>query len=295
MIGTFKDYEHNPILLPTSEFEAKAVYNPAVIITDDTFYMLYRAESGDGCTGRIGLAWSKDGIHFTRHPEPVIYPEHDYEKGGCEDPRIVKFGDTYWLTYVGNGTGTCHICLASSKDLIQWEKYGLVLQPTKAWNCRQVKAGVIVPEKVNGKYVMYFTGEAKPWETGIGIAHSDDLIHWFEAMDEPVMVPRKGYFDSKGVETGTNPFITEKGIFMVYSGWAGDSVYKAGGALFSKDNPTKLLKRVDEPVLAPSQNWGQKFGASNHIVPEALVENNQYWWLYYGAADSAICLARAAK
>ena len=64
-------------------FEAKSVYNPTVIIEGDKIYMLYRAEAGgDGCTGRIGLAWSKDGINFTRHPEPILYPEHDYEKVG---------------------------------------------------------------------------------------------------------------------------------------------------------------------------------------------------------------------
>lgn len=62
-------------------FEAKSAYNPTVVVNDDTIYMLYRAEAGgDGCTGRIGLAWSKDGRNFTRHPESVLYPEYDYEK-----------------------------------------------------------------------------------------------------------------------------------------------------------------------------------------------------------------------
>lgn len=53
MIGPFVDYEENPILRPSASFEAERVYNPAVIIVDGVFWMLYRAEAGDGCTGRI--------------------------------------------------------------------------------------------------------------------------------------------------------------------------------------------------------------------------------------------------
>ncbi len=292
MIGPFADYEGNPVLAPGSDFEAKAVYNPAVIIVDGMFYMLYRAEAGDGCTGRIGLAWGEDGIHFTRHPEPVIVPEHHYEERGCEDPRIVRFGDTYWLTYVGNGgEDPGHICLASSRDLFHWEKHGSILQPANDWDSRQVKAGVIVPEKIGGKYVMYFTGEARPWETSVGIAYSDDLLRWYEPLDEPVMSPRKGYFDSVGMETGTNPVLIPEGILMVYSGWGADNVYKAGGVLFSSEEPARVLWRSEEPILEPAVDWEARFGVTNHVVPESLLWHRGRWWLYYGAADKVVCLA----
>ncbi len=292
MIKRFRDYEGNPILEPTGEgFDAERVYNPAVIIMDGIFYMFYRAEAGDGCTGRIGLAKSQDGIHFTCLSEPVIVPEHDYETRGCEDPRIVRIGDVFYLTYVSNGSGTGHVCLATSKDLLHWEKQGSILQPAKSWDSHQVKAGVIAPEKVNGKYVMYFTGEAKPWETSIGIAYSDDLLRWYEPLEEPVMKPRFGYFDSKGVETGTNPVLTPKGILMVYSGWGADNVYKAGGALFSKKEPTQVLWRSEEPILESVVDWGKHFGDTNHVVAESLLWHDGRWWLYYGAADKVICLA----
>jgi len=215
--------------------------------------MLYRAAAGDGCTGRIGLAWSEDGIHFTRHPQPVIVPEYDYNAGVCEDPRIVRFGDTYWLTYVGNGReGPGHICLASSKDLFHWEKHGSILQPAKDWDSRQVKAGAIPPEKLNGKHAMYFMGETKPWETAIGIAHSDDLLHWYEPLDEPVLLQRKGYFDSKGMEPGPPPVILDEGILLVYCGWGEDHTYKPGWVSFSKEEPERVLSGADEPVLEPA-------------------------------------------
>lgn len=291
---TFRDYEKNPILGPTGRgFDAERVYNPAVIIKDGIFWMFYRAEAGDGCTGRIGLAKSEDGIYFIRYPEPVIVPEYDYEAGGCEDPRIVCIGDLFCLTYVGNGSGKGHICLATSKDLMHWEKYGPILQPAHSWNSHQVKAGVIVPEKINGKYVMYFTGEAEPWKTSIGIAYSDDLLHWYEPLDQPVLNPRPGHFDSQGVETGTNPVLTPKGILMVYSGWAGDCVYKAGAVLFSNKDPREVIWRSEGPILEPAMDWGKRFNCANHAVAEALLWHKGRFWLYYGAADKVVCLATA--
>lgn len=298
MIGTFEDYEGNPILEPTSGFEAKAVYNPAVIIVDDMFYMLYRAEAGDDCSGRIGLAWSEDGIHFTRHPDPVIVPEYDYEEMGCEDPRLVRSGNTLraepqYLTYVGNSarSGPMHICLATTKDLLRWEKHGPILQPAHAWNCRQIKAGAILPQKVNGQYVMYFMGEAKPWETAIGIAYSDDLLHWHEPLGEPVLLPRQGYFDSKGIEPGPPPAMLDDGILLVYCGWGEDHTYKPGWVLFSRKQPHQVLARSDKPILEPAVDWGARFGCTNHIVAESLLRYDGRWWLYYGAADKVVCLA----
>jgi predicted GH43/DUF377 family glycosyl hydrolase len=287
----FEDYEGNPILEPAGEgFDTERVYNPAVIIVDGVFYMLYRAEGEGTGTGAIGLAKSEDGIHFTRHSKPVIVPEHDYEAAGCEDPRIVRFGDTYRLTYVG-GSDVGHICLASSKDLLHWKKHGPILEPAHSWDSHQVKAGVIVPGKVNGKYVMYFTGEERPWETSIGIAYSDDLLHWHEPLDEPVLKPRLGHFDSKGVETGTNPVLISEGILMVYSGWAENCVYQAGAVLFSKEEPTKVLWRSEKSLLEPMVNWGKHFGCTNHVVAESLLWHKERFWLYYGAADKVCCLA----
>lgn len=298
MLGPFEDYQGNPILEPTGKgFEAERVYNPAVTIADGVFWMLYRAEAGDECTGRIGLAESSDGLHFTRHPEPVIVPEYDYEEMGCEDPRLVRIGEAFYLTYVGNSarSGPMDICLATSKDLLHWEKHGPILQPAHAWDRRQVKAGAILPEKVRDKYVMYFMGEAEPWEAAIGLACSDDFLHWYEPLDEPVLLPRQGHFDSKGVEPGPPPVLLNEGILLVYCGWADDHAYKPGWVLFSREQPGKVLARSDEPILEPAVNWGERFGITNHVVAESLLWHEGRWWLYYGAADKVVCLAFAHR
>ncbi|PKP61886.1 glycosidase [Candidatus Atribacteria bacterium HGW-Atribacteria-1] len=275
-------------------FEAKSVYNPTVIVEGDTLYMLYRAEAGgDGCTGRAGIAWSKDGINFTRHPEPVLYPEYDYEKRGCEDPRVVKFGDTYYMVYVANGDcpDGIHIAIASSKDLFQWEKHGLVKMKLKDWDNNQVKAPVICPEKINGRYVMYFLGQKMAWHTAIGMAFSEDLIHWQEYEENPIVLPRYDNFDCLAVEPGATPVVENNKILLIYNGWNENTVHKTGYLIFSKDNPAQVLARCDGPIIEPTEEWEINGPARNVTFAEGIVKFNGKWLLYYGAADKCIGLA----
>jgi len=295
MIGPFLDFKENPVLMPGSGFDSRGAFNPAVLKEGNDYFMLYRAESlEDGLTGRLGLARSQDGFSFVRHPEPVIVPDKDFDRFGCEDPRLVKIGDTNYLTYVGNcgRYETGNICLATSGDLMHWEKHGPILKPQKDWDRGQVKAGAILPEPIDGKYIMYFMGEKEPWNTAIGLAHSTDLVNWYEPLNEPVLLPRKGYFDSQGVEPGPPPLLTKEGIWLIYCGWAEDCVYKVGATLFSRKDPSILLERSDEPILTPARNWDEFFGGiSNHVVAEGLVKEENRWLLYYGAADRVSCLA----
>jgi predicted GH43/DUF377 family glycosyl hydrolase len=293
-VGPFVDYPRNPILAPSKGFQSRAVFNPTVIKEYGGFWMLYRAEAGDGLTGRIGIAQSGDGIHFTPQHEPVLNPDEDFDRGGCEDPRVAKFGDTYFLIYVGNSQKyhVSNICLATSKDLLSWKKHGPVLEAREGtWDSGQLKAGVIVPEEIGGKYIMYFMGEAKPWVSAIGIAYSDDLYHWEQPQHQPVLLPRDGFFDSQGIEPGPNPVLTQEGILLIYNGWGDDCIYKTGEILFSKENPSRVLKRTSEPILNLSQDYGGKYGTGNHCVAEGLVRHNNQWLLYYGAADRLVCMA----
>ncbi len=180
-----------------------------MIQAGDKIVMLYRAQDAKGVS-RLGYADSSDGIHFTRRPEPVFSPEADYEKGGgVEDPRLVRFGDTYYLTYTGYNTKDAQLCLATSRDLIHWERKGVLLPAYKGnWNTGWTKSGAIVPEKIDGKYWMYFLGTTPDKNDQMGLAYSSDLIHWTEATKTPVLPRRPGQFDSRVVEPGPPPILT---------------------------------------------------------------------------------------
>src|SRR6185437_4358493 len=209
-----------PVLRPEGDsWEAAGVFNPAAIHKGNEIILLYRAQDRAGVS-RIGYAGSRDGLRFTRRKQPVLSPEAPYEKnGGVEDPRVVEIGGTYYLTYTGYNKKDAQLCLASSPDLIHWNRKGVILPAYKGrWNTGWTKSGAILDRKVNGKYWMYFMADAKNAPGQTGVAYSDDLIHWTEPLDHPVLPHRAGKFDSRVVEPGPPPIVTKDGILLVYNG-----------------------------------------------------------------------------
>ena len=326
--------EANPILSPCSDstfycplqnravhWEAGHTFNPAAVVRNGQVFLIYRAEDNDGNeigkhTSRLGLALSSDGIHFVRSGSPLFFPQNDAQSsaefpGGCEDPRIVETEEgTYVMTYTQWNQKVAVLAVATSKDLYHWDKQGAALKEKETrWSksgsivCRR-EGDRLIAARLQGKYWMY-------WGDGIvHIATSDDLISWTpiygpSGMPLIVMKPRNWKFDSLLVEAGPPAIITEDGILLLYNGQnsnkKGDpnippKAYSSGQVLLDISDPTKILARSEEPFLTPERpyeiNGQYQKGA---IFIEGLVHFQGRWLLYYGAADSSICVAQSLK
>jgi predicted GH43/DUF377 family glycosyl hydrolase len=303
--GTWTRLSPDPILSPRGDgFEAAGTFNPSVVKKDGKYVMLYRAQDHHG-TSSLGYASSDDGIHFHRRPEPVMVAEAPYEKGGgVEDPRLQKIGDTYYLTYTGynNVDGVAadkkdaQLCLATSTDLTHWQRRGIIMPGYKGkWNVKWTKSGAIVPEKIAGKYWMYYLADAQGKDSQMGVAYSEDLLHWTEALDHPVVSSRPGSFDSQVTEPGPAPVITPEGIFLIYNGADDKLVYRTGWVLFDKKDPTKVLARASEPVFRPEKDWEKVGQVPNVVFVEGAVREGKRWLFYYGGADKTIGVATAPE
>jgi len=322
--------EVNPVLLPDTsstflcpvrntvvQWEEKDVFNPAAVVRNDTVFLLFRAEDSIGKfagTSRIGIAWSTDGLHFTKHPVPVLYPDNDAEKiyeweGGCEDPRIVEDENgTYFMTYTAYDGDKARLLVASSKDLYHWTKHGHAFKNDTAEVNKWSKSGSIVCKyengkataaKIDGKYCMYWG------DTDIFLAVSDDLINWYIVSDDQgkrrtIFGPRSKKFDSDLVEPGPPAMLTERGIVLIYNSRnvpsKGDTnlaegTYAASQILFDKNNPTKVIDRMDTYFMKPDKPY-EISGQVNHVCfVEGLIQYKGKWFLYYGTADSKIAVA----
>lgn len=321
-----------PLSREAVAWEARHAFNPAAVVHEGRVAVLYRAEDGrgpggiGGYTSRLGLAVSDDGLVFRTEPHPVCFPAEDAQKpfewtGGCEDPRLATGPDgTYVLTYTqfpgrnpAGGNFPWRIGLATSRDLRTWTKHGGAFQGTPHENLRIKSAGILqtlengrlVAARVRGKYWMYFG------ESFVSIASSDDLVHWTPLVDEHgaplrIMRPRPGFFDSEFTEVGPPPLLTGHGIVLVYNGKnrnpaadgdpnLPDGAYACGQALFDKDDPSKLLSRLDRPFFQPELDWetaGQY--AAGTTFAEGLVFFRGRWMLYYGCADTFVGCAHAS-
>jgi predicted GH43/DUF377 family glycosyl hydrolase len=298
-----------PILSPQGKtWESAGTFNPAVQLVhdesgsksgaDSKVVMLYRAQDASG-TSRLGYAESLDGIHFARRAEPVLSPEAEYERaGGVEDPRLQKLGDTFYLTYTGYNKKDAQLCLATSADLIHWERKGVIVPAYKGnWNVGWTKSGAIVPEKIDGKYWMYWLGTAADKTDQMGLSYSSDLIHWSEATDQPVLPARPGGFDSRVVEPGPPPILTRHGIVLVYNGADDRLVYRTGIAVFDRRDPRKLVSRSDQPVFVPEKNWEKVGQVPDVVFVEGMIpvkgRDREAFRFYYGAADKYVGAAEA--
>jgi len=316
--GRWKRASNEPILSPQgTTWESAGTFNPAIttIPTMDAMLpsgkreklgkvvMIYRAQDASG-TSRLGYAESSDGIHFTRRPEPVLSPETDYEKeGGVEDPRLQKFGHIYYLTYTGYNKKDAQLCLATSSDLIHWERKGVILPAYRGnWNKGWTKSGAIVPEKINGKYLMYWLGTGADKTDQMRLSYSTDLIHWDEATTTPVLPRRAGMFDSRVVEPGPPPILTKQGIVLIYNGADDNLVYRTGVAVFDRHDPRRLLSRTDTAIFSPEKEWETVGQVPNVIFVEGILQGQEtrddsplrsYFRFYYGAADKYIGVAEA--
>jgi beta-1,2-mannosidase len=293
--GTWNRLTNAPVLSPAGDsWQSAGTFNPAVIDATGKIVMLYRAQDKQG-TSRLGYAESTDGIHFTRRDEPVLSPTESYEKnGGVEDPRLVQFGDTYYLTYTGYNKTDAQLCLATSKDLLHWQRKGVIIPANKGnWNVKWTKSGAIIPQKINGKYWMYFLGTSTDNKDQSGLAYSDDLMHWTEATKTPVLPVRPGQFDSRVAEPGPAPIFTQNGIVLVYNGADDKLVYRTGVAIFDRKDPRKLLWRSDRPIFQPEKDWEKVGQVPNVVFVEGVVKRGERNLFYYGAADKYIGVAEA--
>lgn len=294
-MGPWQRASDTPILSPEGQsWESAGTFNPAVVFHRGKFVMLYRAQDAAG-TSRLGYAESRDGIHFQRRTDPILSPEAPYEKdGGVEDPRLVRIGGTYYLTYTGYNKKDAQLCLATSSDLIHWQRKGVILPAYKGnWNVGWTKSGAILPEKVNGKYWMYFLGTAADKTDQMGLASSGDLLHWTEVTSEPVLPRRPGEFDSRVVEPGPAPFLTREGIVLIYNGADDHLVYRTAVAVFDRKDPGKLLFRSSSPIFAPEKDWEKVGQVPNVVFVEGMVRRGNRGLFYYGGADKYVGVAEA--
>ncbi len=289
----------SPVLRPSEGgFDSLAVYNPTVLKVGNCLYMLYRARGrSDDLTGVIGLATSTDGVHWTKHPQPVLYPSMELDRYGCEDPRVVKIGAEYFLTYTGvsdwkrGGYFRSHVVMATSRDLVHYRKLPITWRDLPFhWQGLNLKAATLLPFKVRGQWMMFFTVVWDHWQSAIGYAVSDDGQHWSVPSPDFLLTPRKGYFDARVVEVGSVPFIMDGTIVLIYNG-KDHSAYRVGIALLAKDNPTFVLWRSEKPILEPSLPW-ERAGLTPEVTfVGGFLDEGEGFRLYYGAADTVVGMA----
>lgn len=310
-----KRVDHNPIISPKQDnhWEAFTTFNPAALYEDGKVHLLYRAQ-GYNYVSVLGYASSSDGYNIDqRHIEPAYLPTSDFEYngknkpkhishfymsgggyGGCEDPRLTKIDDKIYMTYVAyDGWSPPRVALTSIsvKNFLNhrwlWERPVIISPPGVV-----DKNAVIFPEKINGKYVIMHR------------VYPDILIDYVDTLNfdgtwwlkgEYKISPRPTMWDSRKIGAGAPPIKTKDGWLLIYQsvGNQDPGRYKIGAMLLDLNNPTKVLHRANAPILEPDMRYENEGFKAGVVYPCGAVVIGETLFVYYGGADSYVCVATA--
>jgi len=298
MTSKLRRYKGNPILKPKGNhfWESLMVFNSAALFKAGKVHLLYRARGRKGGVSKLGYASSSDGYRIDeRLSRPVFEPEpgNELECYGCEDPRLVEFGDKIYISYTAYGrvpgmvppfdSIQIAMCSIPTRDFLEhrwnWEKriYPFPLVDNKH--------ACLFPEKIGGRWVMYHRIPPHVW-----VAYSDDLANWREA--SIILSPKEKweYFKLGG---GAPPIKTRDGWLFVYHAVDREWDYRLGAVLVDLNKPEKILKRSKDPILEPEEEY-----EINGIVPNVVftcggVILDDQLFLYYSGADTVLCVATA--
>ena len=312
------------------EFENESVLNPATIQVGQTVHLFYRAVR-KGNFSTIGYCRLDGPLTISeRWNKPFMVPEFEYEKHGVEDPRIVKIGDLYYLTYTAYDGTNARGALATSKDLMHFEKQGLIVPPitfARFISLVELEGGVneryyhdnkfynphadpekkvmlwdknvvFFPRRIKGNLV--FLHRIRPGIQIVSVKNIKDLSlefweKYFTKLQDYIVLDPLFDHESSYIGSGCPPIETEHGWLLIYHGAEETDkgiVYSAcAAALLDLDNPEKVISRLPYALFSPEFDWELKGDVNNVVFPTGTALYGDTLFIYYSAADSHVACA----
>ncbi len=311
-------------------FELEGVLNPAVIKVSHRIHLFYRAVAKDNYSTIGYCELSSPMVILHRNDEPLLSPQFEYEFQGLEDPRIVLIDQTFYLTYTAfNGINALG-ALATSTDLINWERHGIIVpqityeefkhfleaegsvhekyirfndyQKSHEKQDRTVfmwdKNLILFPRKINNNFC--FLHRIRPdIQIVVEIERLEDLTinfwqNYFLKFDEHIVLAPKYDHEVSYIGSGCPPIETADGWLLIYHGvhdTVNGYVYSACAALLDLDNPCVEIARLPYPLFFPEKKWELKGEVNNVCFPTGSILEGDILYIYYGAADERIAVA----
>lgn len=289
----FRRSEHNPLItFRDIPYSCNSVFNPGATAFQDETLLLLRIEDLEG-RSHLTVARSANGVTGWRiENDPLMCPEsgdNPYEQFGCEDPRITYLEDIgkWVIAYTAYSPFGAGVALATTTDFKSVERFGLILAPIN-------KDAAVFPRQIGNRYWMLHRPAAGDIEH-IWLTESEDLIHWGRPWC--VIMERGGpWWDGFKVGANTIPIETRDGWIVLYHGvkmFPAGPCYRMGAALLDLEDPRRLIARLPHWILGPHEPYEVAGDVPNVVFATGHVMKGDDIYLYYGAADTSVCLATA--
>ncbi len=308
-----KRFANNPVLKASDvPYKTDLVLNAGVTKFTGKYVMVFRNDlRSDEFTVNegvsLGLAYSGDGMAWKVQPKPCFSVDsltQDGEFINTYDPRLTVINGRCYMTF---GIDTRHGVRCGIAVTDDFEKFYII--SIAAPDNRNF---VLFPEKVRGNYVRLerpfpiYGRPGYPERFDIWISDSPDLVYW--GNPELLLGVEDVPFSNQKIGAGPPPIKTSKGWLTVFHASDFDASrgrdgyertwkkrYSAGVMLLDLDNPRKVIGMSKSPLLTPEAPYETAGGYRNKVVfPTGMIlEESGEVKIYYGAADTCMCLASA--
>jgi predicted GH43/DUF377 family glycosyl hydrolase len=289
----FRRHPNNPILRASDWLTAvNAVFNPSAAYVNGETVLLARVEDRQGLSS-LHVARSSDGYSGWRiDPTPAMTPmENDHNSAwGFEDARSVWVDELerFVVTCTAYGPAGPAVHLSLTRDFNEFEHYGIVMPP-------EDKNAALFPRRIGESWVLLHRPVTVTGHTAdVWLSRSSDLVSW--RAPEHVMGCRTGgWWDGARIGIGPPPIETDRGWLVLYHGvktTVAGQIYRVGAVLLDLERPSVLLRRTSSWLLSPEEPYERIGDVPNVVFPCGIVQRpGGELWMYYGAADTSICLA----
>lgn len=302
---------NNPILTPEQvPYRPALVFNAGVCKYNGQYVMVFRNDYGNAekhelephRTTDLGLAFSRDGVHWDVQPMPCL-KIHDEEIVRVYDPRLTVIDGRCYMCFAVDTLHGIRGGIATTEDFSSFE----VLSMSAPDNRNMV----LFPEKIGGKYVrlerpftVYSRGGKDRFD--LWMSDSPDLRYWGNS--HLVLAVEDVPFANDKIGPAAPPIRTDRGWLTTFhavdidasrgkNGWENTwkKRYTAGVMLLDLEQPHKVIGMSREPLLAPEAPYEVSGGFRDHVIfPGGMIlEESGEVKIYYGAADAVECLATA--
>jgi predicted GH43/DUF377 family glycosyl hydrolase len=202
-----------------------------------------------------------------RISERVIFPVSKNESRGIEDARFVQFFNdngevVYFATYTAYNGITILPQLIETKDFI---KFNILTLNGKAV---QNKGMALFPRKIGGRYAMLSRQDGE----NNHIMFSDNIHFWQNSQ-----IIQEPEYPWEFIQIGNcgSPLETDKGWIVLTHGVGPMRKYCIGAILLDLENPTKIIARLDEPLLAPHEKEREGYVPNVVYSCGAIIHNDE--------------------
>jgi predicted GH43/DUF377 family glycosyl hydrolase len=210
--------------------------------------------------------------------ERILFPATPSQRNGIEDARFVYFANDdgshiYYATFTAFDGKTVVPELVETSDFLRFRF--ITLNGPAAEN----KGIAMFPRKIGGLYAML----SRQDNENIYVMFSDNVHFW---NDRKVLL--KPSFPWELVQLGNcgSPIETDAGWLVLSHGVGPMRKYCIGAFLLDREDPTKVIGRLREPLLRPNENEREGYVPNVVYTCGALLHDKELI-IPYGLADHA--------